>query len=116
MIGYGPESSHFVMELTYNYGVQSYELGMFWKFWCFPCIKLCKTESIIWILGNDFHGITIRSKGIIDRAKEDNYPFILNDKIYSLKSPDGYTFFIVDESSGDNGINFLLLSRLMLWE
>lgn len=27
MIGYGPESSHFVMELTYNYGVQSYELG-----------------------------------------------------------------------------------------
>lgn len=28
MIGYGPESSHFVMELTYNYGVKSYELGL----------------------------------------------------------------------------------------
>lgn len=29
MIGYGPESSHFVMELTYNYGVTSYDLGMY---------------------------------------------------------------------------------------
>lgn len=28
MIGYGPESTHFVLELTYNYGVKSYELGM----------------------------------------------------------------------------------------
>lgn len=27
MIGYGPESTHFVLELTYNYGVKSYELG-----------------------------------------------------------------------------------------
>ncbi|EDX18497.1 GD15515 [Drosophila simulans] len=26
MVGYGPESSHFVIELTYNYGVSSYEL------------------------------------------------------------------------------------------
>lgn len=27
MIGYGPESNHFVIELTYNYGVTSYDLG-----------------------------------------------------------------------------------------
>ncbi|XP_037930589.1 glyoxalase domain-containing protein 4-like [Teleopsis dalmanni] len=27
MIGYGPESSHFVFELTYNYGVTSYNIG-----------------------------------------------------------------------------------------
>lgn len=27
MIGYGPESNHFVIELTYNYGVTNYELG-----------------------------------------------------------------------------------------
>lgn len=27
MVGYGPESTHFVLELTYNYGVKSYELG-----------------------------------------------------------------------------------------
>lgn len=27
MVGYGPEASHFVFELTYNYGVTSYEMG-----------------------------------------------------------------------------------------
>lgn len=30
MVGYGPESTHFVVELTYNYGVKSYDLGMVW--------------------------------------------------------------------------------------
>lgn len=27
MIGYGPEDSHFVLELTYNYGISSYRHG-----------------------------------------------------------------------------------------
>lgn len=27
MLGYGPESSHFHVELIYNYGVTSYDLG-----------------------------------------------------------------------------------------
>lgn len=27
MVGYGPEATHFVFELTYNYGVTSYEMG-----------------------------------------------------------------------------------------
>ena len=27
MIGYGPEDDHFVLELTYNYGVKEYKLG-----------------------------------------------------------------------------------------
>jgi lactoylglutathione lyase len=26
-VGYGPESDHTVLELTYNYGVESYDLG-----------------------------------------------------------------------------------------
>lgn len=46
MVGYGPEDTHFVIELTYNYGINKYELG------------------------NDFHGITIRSKNVIERAKK----------------------------------------------
>ena len=28
MIGYGPEDNHFVCELTYNYGVSQYEMGI----------------------------------------------------------------------------------------
>ena len=27
MIGYGPEDTHFVCELTYNYGIGDYALG-----------------------------------------------------------------------------------------
>lgn len=27
MIGYGSEHTHFIMELTYNYGIPSYALG-----------------------------------------------------------------------------------------
>lgn len=27
MVGYGPEDNHFVIELTYNYGIGSYKLG-----------------------------------------------------------------------------------------
>ena len=27
MVGYGPEDCHFVVELTYNYGLGSYKLG-----------------------------------------------------------------------------------------
>ena len=27
MVGFGPEDDHFVMELTYNYGIGEYKLG-----------------------------------------------------------------------------------------
>lgn len=27
MVGYGPEDTHFVVELTYNYGITHYETG-----------------------------------------------------------------------------------------
>lgn len=27
MVGFGPEDEHFVVELTYNYGVGEYKLG-----------------------------------------------------------------------------------------
>lgn len=75
MIGYGPESSHFVLELTYNYGVKEYTLG------------------------NDFGGITIRSPDVIERAKRLNYPMTQEDNQFVLISPDGYKFFITNEGS-----------------
>jgi len=34
MIGYGAEDSHFVLELTYNYGVGSYQLGNDFQVYC----------------------------------------------------------------------------------
>lgn len=50
-------------------------------------------------LGNDFNGITIQSKGIIERAKAINYPFTEEDNKYTLKSPDGYTFYVLDNQN-----------------
>lgn len=40
MIGYGPEDKHFVVELTYNYGIGKYKLG------------------------NDFHGLVVGSNQV----------------------------------------------------
>lgn len=70
MVGYGPEDTHFVVELTYNYSVKSYEKG------------------------NDFIGITVRSKEALERAKEQNWPILPGNV---LEAPGGYKFFILDE-------------------
>lgn len=69
MIGYGPEDSHFVLEITYNYPIDKYQLG------------------------NDFLGVTIGApsdrmaeiKSIGDWKEE-------NVQLYT-KSPAGYKFF-----------------------
>ncbi|XP_030563073.1 glyoxalase domain-containing protein 4 [Drosophila novamexicana] len=74
MVGYGPENTHFVIELTYNYGVKSYEMG------------------------NDFGGITIYSKDILTRAAQNSYPVAKQGDSNVLTSPDGYNFYIVESS------------------
>lgn len=75
MIGYGSEDTNFVVELTYNYPITSYEVG------------------------NDFQGMTIQSSEALIRAKEKKYPIKEVDGNRNLLlSPDGYKFFIVDES------------------
>merc|ERR1711884_471171 len=70
MIGYGPEDSHFVLEITYNYPIDKYQLG------------------------NDFLGVTIGApsdrmaeiKSIGDWKEENGQLF--------TKSPAGYKFFL----------------------
>ena len=37
MVGYGPEDNHFVVELTYNYGIGSYRLGNDFKVGSVTC-------------------------------------------------------------------------------
>ena len=39
MVGYGEEDNHFVVELTYNYGVKKYERGNDYQVWDF-CITM----------------------------------------------------------------------------
>lgn len=75
MVGYGPEDNHFVVELTYNYGINSYDRG------------------------NDFQSITIRSKEALERAKQQNWPIINNNV---LEAPGGYRFVIINEPQPSN--------------
>ncbi|GLH03414.1 Glyoxalase domain-containing protein 4 [Gryllus bimaculatus] len=73
MIGYGSEDTHFVVELTYNYGISSYEKG------------------------NDFIGMTIKSKEIIKRAQEADWPIKKEGNLSVLEAPGGYKYFIEEE-------------------
>lgn len=79
MVGYGPEDNHFVVELTYNYGINHYDRG------------------------NDYIGMTIKSREALARAKAQNWP-ILSDN--TLEAPGGYKFKIIDEPQPtDKGTN-----------
>lgn len=83
MIGYGPEDTHFVLELTYNYSVKSYENG------------------------NDFAGITIQSQEVLQRAKDLNWPIINGN---TLEAPGGYKFIIINDSQPtDRGKNYIII-------
>ncbi|KAF7386281.1 hypothetical protein HZH68_013413 [Vespula germanica] len=73
MIGYGPEDNHFVVELTYNYGISEYKSG------------------------NDFLGITISSKEAIDRAKSNGWPLEEENGKFVLQAPSGYKYYIINE-------------------
>ena len=72
MIGYGDEDNHFVLELTYNYGISNYKLG------------------------NDFNGITIESNRALKNIDTKKYESRTVDGIVNLTSPDGYKFLIKD--------------------
>jgi len=72
MVGYGPEDSHFVVELTYNYNIGQYKLG------------------------NDFQGITIQSREALARAKAAGWPVEELEGRQMVRAPDGYPFFLVD--------------------
>lgn len=75
MVGYGKEDDHFVVELTYNYGIGTYKLG------------------------NDFRGITIHSKQVLENAKKHGYPVSKENDNNVVKSPDGHKFIIIEEES-----------------
>lgn len=86
MVGYGPEDSHFVIELTYNYGIGSYKLG------------------------DDFLGITVQSNSIIENAQKGGYSIADESGIKVITSPDGHSFKILDEPSVGDPVKKVTLS------
>jgi len=73
MVGYGPEENHFVVELTYNYGISDYELG------------------------NDYLGIVIQSQEAIQRAKNLGWPIAAEGEYQVVEAPGGYKFHLINK-------------------
>uniref|UniRef100_A0A1I7TT19 Glyoxalase domain-containing protein 4 n=1 Tax=Caenorhabditis tropicalis TaxID=1561998 RepID=A0A1I7TT19_9PELO len=69
MIGYGSEDEHFVLELTYNYPIHSYDLG------------------------NDFRAIVIDSDSLFDKISQIDHRKSGCGRL-AVKSPDGHEFKI----------------------
>ncbi|XP_012596020.1 glyoxalase domain-containing protein 4 isoform X1 [Microcebus murinus] len=71
MVGFGPEDDHFVVELTYNYGIGDYKLG------------------------NDFLGITLASSQAVSNAKKLQWPLTeVAEGIFETEAPGGYKFYL----------------------
>lgn len=76
MVGFGPEDNHFVVELTYNYGIKEYQLG------------------------NDFQGITIQSPEVYERANQSGWQFTTTSPgTICTEAPGGYKFYIVNQAT-----------------
>jgi len=82
MIGYGDENENFVLELTYNYGIKSYEKG------------------------NDFIGMAIYSTKVKDNVLKSTLPYKVDAKksIVTINSPDGQKFDIFDADDSNKNI------------
>jgi hypothetical protein len=90
MVGYGPEDTHFVVELTYNYTVKSYDLG------------------------NDYNCITIKSKTAFAnaQAQSDFDVHDASDASLRVAVTGGYHFKLVNEDveSGCDPVQSLTLN------
>eukprot|EP00595_Chromulina_sp_UTEXLB2642_P000734 CAMPEP_0196764598 /NCGR_PEP_ID=MMETSP1095-20130614/6484_1 /TAXON_ID=96789 ORGANISM="Chromulina nebulosa, Strain UTEXLB2642" /NCGR_SAMPLE_ID=MMETSP1095 /ASSEMBLY_ACC=CAM_ASM_000446 /LENGTH=349 /DNA_ID=CAMNT_0042120597 /DNA_START=181 /DNA_END=1230 /DNA_ORIENTATION=+ len=75
MVGFGPEISNFVLELTYNYGINEYEFG------------------------NDLQYIALHHPIALVRAKALGYT-IVHDNI--IIGPDNYKYKIINDKKGQS--------------
>ncbi|KAB2600940.1 lactoylglutathione lyase [Pyrus ussuriensis x Pyrus communis] len=85
-LGYGPEDSHFVVELTYNYGVSSYDIGTGFGHFAIATPDVKKLVEDVRAKG----GNVTREPGPVKGG---------TSIIAFVKDPDGYTFEIIQRPS-----------------
>lgn len=81
-LGYGPEDSHFVVELTYNYGVESYDIGTGFGHFAIATEDIYKLVEDIRAKG----GVVTREPGPVKGGRT---------VIAFVKDPDGYMFELI---------------------
>ncbi|XP_047946143.1 probable lactoylglutathione lyase, chloroplastic [Salvia hispanica] len=82
-LGYGPEDSHFVIELTYNYGVDKYDIGSGFGHFGIAVEDVSKTVDLIKAKG----GKVSREPGPVKGG---------NTVIAFIEDPDGYKFELLE--------------------
>lgn len=82
-LGYGPEDSHFVIELTYNYGVDQYDIGSGFGHFGIAVDDVSKTVELIKAKG----GKVTREPGAVKGGKT---------VIAFIEDPDGYKFELLE--------------------
>ncbi|OIW16086.1 hypothetical protein TanjilG_00043 [Lupinus angustifolius] len=82
-LGYGPEDSHFVIELTYNYGVDKYDIGSGFGHFGIAVDDIAKTVELIRAKG----GKITREPGPVKGG---------NTVIAFIEDPDGYKFELLE--------------------
>ncbi|KAM6583225.1 hypothetical protein CsatB_010227 [Cannabis sativa] len=82
-LGYGPEDSHFVIELTYNYGVDKYDIGSGFGHFGVAVEDVAKTVELIKAKG----GKVTREPGPVKGG---------STVIAFVEDPDGYKFELLE--------------------
>ncbi|KAG6739670.1 hypothetical protein POTOM_057284 [Populus tomentosa] len=82
-LGYGPEDSHFVIELTYNYGVDSYDIGTGFGHFGIAVEDVAKIVELIKAKG----GKVTREPGPVKGG---------STVIAFIEDPDGYKFELLE--------------------
>ncbi|CAN8243704.1 unnamed protein product [Cochlearia groenlandica] len=82
-LGYGPEDSHFVIELTYNYGIDKYDIGAGFGHFGVAVDDVGKTVELIKAKG----GKVTREPGPVKGGKT---------VIAFIEDPDGYKFELLE--------------------
>lgn len=82
-LGYGPEDSHFVIELTYNYGVEKYDIGNAFGHFGIAVEDVAKTVDLVKAKG----GKVTREPGPVKGGKS---------VIAFVEDPDGYKFELIE--------------------
>ncbi|XVF88591.1 hypothetical protein PTKIN_Ptkin19aG0063100 [Pterospermum kingtungense] len=82
-LGYGPEDSHFVIELTYNYGVDKYDIGTGFGHFGIAVEDVAKTVELIKAKG----GKVTREPGPVKGG---------STVIAFVEDPDGYKFELIE--------------------
>lgn len=84
-LGYGPEDAHFVIELTYNYGIDTYDIGTGFGHFGVAMDDISRIVDIVRAKG----GKIIREPGPVKEG---------SSTIAFIEDPDGYKFELLERA------------------